>query len=141
MAAFGLSSFSHSIDDHIHSSTAFQCSALLISLIGTAMHGTRRAFASRQRAAVSPNSELVDMVSSTEGFSQQHSITRLPCAAKLSTGDDTPPASRRAARMSQMLTAPLALPQATRLPQGDQEGAVSAEICAPTLRSSQLCAR
>ena len=28
--------------------------------------------------------------------------------------------------MSQMLTVPLALPQATRLPQGDQEGAVSA---------------
>ena len=79
------------------------------------------------------------MVSSTEGFSQRLSITRLPCAAKLSTGDDTPPASRRAARMSQMLTVPLALPQATRLPQGDQEGAVSAEICAPTLRSSQLC--
>ena len=105
------------------------------------MHSPRRAaFASRQRAAVSPNSELVDMVSSTEGFSQRLSITRLPCAAKLSTGDDTPPASRRAARMSQMLTAPLALPQATRLPQGDQEGAVRAEICAPTLRSSQLCA-
>ena len=106
------------------------------------MHSPRRAaFASRQRAAVSPNSELVDIVSSTEGFSQRLSITRLPCAAKLSTGDDTPPASRRAARMSQMLTVPLAVPQAMRLPQGDQEGAVRAEICAPTLRSSQLCAR